>query len=141
MQRRRDGEYRLREYDPDTIHRHAVELLTAFAKDPQAAQIADLDMYLPRISDLARDDRDRDDLIDAIYEACGRAVITIPKDAPEVGGIEWATRSTRDESTYPSKAAAMRAVADRDGRPATDNDVVWRRVGQWQVGDTNPEEG
>jgi hypothetical protein len=47
MQRRRDGEYGIREYDPATVHRLAVELLQAFAKDPQAAQIAELDVYLP----------------------------------------------------------------------------------------------
>jgi hypothetical protein len=28
MQRRRDGEYRLREYDPETVHRLAVDRLT-----------------------------------------------------------------------------------------------------------------
>lgn len=78
--RRRDGEYRIHEFDPETVHRLAVELLKAFARDPQAAQIADLDVYLPDIHDLAPSDQERDDLADAIYEACGRAVITIPKE-------------------------------------------------------------
>ena len=84
MQRRRDGEYRLREYDPATVHRLAVELLTAFAKDPGAAQIADLEEYLPDIKWLAPGDGERDDLVDAIYEACERAITTIPGNAGNV---------------------------------------------------------
>lgn len=78
MIRRRDGEYRIHEYDPETVSRLAVELLQAFAKDPQAAQIADLDTYIPDITWLATGDQERDDLVDAIYEACGTARIVIP---------------------------------------------------------------
>jgi hypothetical protein len=78
--RRRDGEYRIHEYDPGTVHRLAVELLQAFAKDPNAAQIADLDVYLPDVRWLAPGDSERDDLTDAIYEACARAVIMIPEE-------------------------------------------------------------
>lgn len=78
--RRRDGEYRIHEFDPETVHRLAVELLQAFAKDPQAAQIADLDVYLPDVRWLATTDQERDDLADAIYEVCGRAAIVIPEE-------------------------------------------------------------
>ena len=77
--RRRDGEYRFHEYDPETVRRLAVELLQAFARDPQAAQIADLDVYLPDVRQFATD-QERDDLADAIYEACGRATVTIPSE-------------------------------------------------------------
>lgn len=79
--RRRDGEYRIHEFDPAIVNALAVQLLKEFAKDPGAAQIADLDVYLPAFKSFAETDQERDDLADAIYEACGRAVITIPEES------------------------------------------------------------
>lgn len=130
MIRRRDGEYRLREFDPATIHRLAVELLTAFAKDPGAAQIADLEDYLPDIKWLAPGDSERDDLVDAIYDACTRAVITIPDYAPHGHLTDADTGDVIGPATAEQRQASEAAggsgvfLVDKDGDPISEQDAT-----------------
>lgn len=130
MIRRRDGEYRLREFDPATIHRLAVELLTAFAKDPGAAQIADLEDYLPDIKWLAPSDSERDDLVDAIYDACEKAVITIPAYAPHGHLTDADTGDVIGPATAAQRQASETAagtgvfLVDKDGDPISEQDAT-----------------
>ena len=62
------------------VNRLALRLLREFASNPAAARIADLDAYLPELATLGLSDVDRADLVERIYEACGRASITINQD-------------------------------------------------------------
>lgn len=130
MQRRRDGEYRLREYDPATVHRLAIELLQAFAKDPGAAQIADLEDYLSDVRWLAPSDGERDDLVDAIYDACEHAVITIPSYAPHGHLTDADTGDVIGPATKEQQQASQGAsdtgifLIDKDGYPISEHDAT-----------------
>lgn len=130
MQRRRDGEYRIREYDPATVHRLAVELLQAFAKDPGAAQIADLEDYLPDVRWLAPSDSERDDLVDAIYDACEKAVITIPAYAPHGHLMDADTGDVIGPATAAQRQASEAVgdtwvfLVDKDGYPISEQDAT-----------------
>lgn len=60
--------------------RFAAQLLREFAKDPRAHQVTELGGYLPELTALDLPDSEYDKLADAIYQACERAVITIPEE-------------------------------------------------------------
>lgn len=78
-----DGEYRLHEPDPDLAREAAAALLTYLAQDPHAlAWIAEGCPALKDFNAVYGDDV-HDDAHDAVYEACTRAVITIPDEASD----------------------------------------------------------
>lgn len=76
-----DGEYRQYEPDPELVREIAVDLLTRMARDAQALSISTLAEDYPAFRDSGLSDSMLDDFRDAVYEACARAVITIPDEA------------------------------------------------------------
>lgn len=71
-----DNEYRHHEPDPDLTRKAAVALLTHLTQDPHALARFAQDCLALKGYGLG------DDAHDALYEACGRAVIAIPEDQP-----------------------------------------------------------
>jgi hypothetical protein len=79
--RRIDGLYRTWEPNPELVNRIAIDLLQYQAQTISTTRAAaDLVQDYPELRDYALDDRMLDDLHDAIYQACARAVITIPPE-------------------------------------------------------------
>lgn len=79
--RRLDGLYRTWEPNPELVNRIAVDLLNYQAQTISTTRAAaDLVQDYPELRDYALDDCMLDDLRDAIYQACARAVITIPDE-------------------------------------------------------------
>jgi hypothetical protein len=77
--RRLDGLYRTYEPDPELVNRIAVDLLTRAACSISTTRAAvELLQDYPELAYGGFDDDTLDDLRDAIYQACARAVITIP---------------------------------------------------------------
>ena len=79
--RRLDGLYRTWEPSPELVNRIAVDLLQYQAQTISTTRAAaDLVQDYPELRDYALNDSMLDDLRDAIYQACARAVITIPPE-------------------------------------------------------------
>lgn len=52
--------------------------------------------------------------------------------------LEWSVRSSRDETTFPTKEAALKHFAYSNGYNGGDDDVAWRYAGRWQSGEIEP---
>lgn len=74
-----DGEYRHHEPDPDLTCEAAAALLAYLVQDPHA--LARFAQDCPALKDYGLGGDVLDDAHDALYEACGRAVIAIPAEA------------------------------------------------------------
>jgi hypothetical protein len=83
--RRDDGLYYSHEPDSELVNRIALDLLVRQARDISTSRAAaDLVQDYPELADFGylADDRLLDDLRDAIWQACARAVISIPTETP-----------------------------------------------------------